>query len=296
MSVILVVAGLAVLLVLFVDVFSTVFDPRGRGGPLNRRLNRAFWHVARKLPGGDSILAIAAPLMVVVTLLSWVVLLIGGFAAIYYPFIGNFLVSPGSLRNPWAESLYYSGYTAATLGFGDIVPDRAAIRLLAPVEAVLGFALVSVSVTYLLAIYRELLAMQSLSAFIASYTDDTEQLLATIQEAKSESPQRFAETVHASLLRVLESHFQYPILHYFRPPDRSRALPVQLSGLLELMTRMDCDSSSARLPFRNLEKSIDEYMLLVEKHFIPERFETGVERDRERDRALVRLLRYMEYR
>lgn len=65
------------------------------------------------------------------------------------------MVSPGALRAPWTEALYYSGMAAATLGTGDIVPDLPALRLLAVMEALSGFALLSASLSYIMAIYNE---------------------------------------------------------------------------------------------------------------------------------------------
>jgi hypothetical protein len=107
--------------------------------------------------------------MAVLTVLVWVVLLVVAFALIYHPWINSFLVSPGSLRVHWLEALYYSGYTAATLGFGDLVPDHELLRLLAPLEAFLGFAVLSASITYLSSVFRELVSMHTLATNIAGY-------------------------------------------------------------------------------------------------------------------------------
>lgn len=296
MSLALIFAGLALLVLLLSDVFFTVFDPRGRGGPLNRRQNRFLWRLLRNMGARhDGVLAVGAPLMSVVTVISWVALLIVSFALIHYPFVDGFLVSPGSLRAPWVEALYFSGYTAATLGFGDLVPDRPTLRLLAPLQALLGFALVSVSVTYLLAIYRELLAMQTLASFIAVNLKD-ESGRAGEWAKRGDAAERFAERVHWSLLQALQAHFHYPILYYFRPEERTRSLPVQLVGLLAALDRVsERGDPESRMPFGVLRESLGEYMQLVEAHFVPKDFATDVEREDDAARAGERLLRFMRY-
>jgi hypothetical protein len=43
------------------------------------------------------------------------------------------------MRSAWVEALYYSGYTGATLGFGDLVLELEAMRLRAPVQPFGGY-------------------------------------------------------------------------------------------------------------------------------------------------------------
>ena len=164
--------GVLVLMLLATDVFLTVFQPQGRSGPLTQLQNRLLWGVSRYLARTGSrtgLLALAGPSMVVAARATWLLLLVAGFALIYYPWITSFLISPGELRATWAEAVYFSGYTAATLGLGDLVPDHVALRLLTALQAFGGFALISVSVTYLLSVYRQVLAMQTLAANVAGF-------------------------------------------------------------------------------------------------------------------------------
>lgn len=292
------ISAALILGVLFADVFFTVFDPRGRGGPLNRRQNRLVWALIRNVGRGrPALLALGAPLMVVLTLWIWVVLLVAGFAVAYYPFMQSFLKSPGELGHPAAEAIYYSGYTAATLGFGDLVPDLPWLRVLAPVEAFLGFALLSVSVTYLLAVYRELLAMQTLATTIHVYLEAD--LLDQLRQPElPPQAERFLEFTGVRVMQSLAAHFHYPVLHYFRPVDERSALPVQLGTLVDLMRPGHDGQRSRGLSHDAFRGALDEYMKLVEKHFIPEGFGLeGISKESsEVERAHTRLLRFMCYR
>lgn len=302
--------GALLLVLLLVDLFLTVFHAQGRGGPLNRVQNRAVWALFRRAGiRGDGtsragLLGFAAPVMAVVTLTIWVVLLVVGYALIYYPWMPTFLVSPGEFRTSWVEALYYSGYTAATLGFGDVVADREALRLLTVLEALSGFALLSASVTYLLAVYRELIAMQSLASNIAGYSRSAEvHTLQFVRAGGYEAMARWAEGITSRLLQVLQAHFQYPILHYFRPSERKRALPVQFGFLLALRGVADREDLAQPVTllehhpsFLALQDAVGEYLRTVEEVFVPERF--GGEKQEDRDpleRAHERLLGYMRY-
>ena len=301
--------GVLLLLLLALDVFFTVFHPQGRGGPVNRRVSHLIWSAARsrgQRPGGskrDGMLALAGPTIVVTALFVWVLLLVTGFTLIFYPWVETFLVSPGTMRSPWAEALYYSAYTAATLGFGDVVANSEALRLITVLEAFGGFALLSVSITYFLAVYRELIAMQSLAANISGLLGAGETQVLEFTRAEGYGAlARWCEHFARDLSKVLLAHFQYPALHYFRAPSNSRALPVQLGALLRLRSRVaeaeePALSAFSRHPsYLALTRGLETYLKDVDRLFIPAGIAGttagGVD---EIDRAHGRLLDYMLY-
>ena len=306
--------GGAVLLgMLAYDIFFTVFHSRGRGGPVNRTISAAVWRVAHRFgrrrdgTARDGLLSLAGPAIVLAALLTWVMLLVGAFALIYYPWIGSFLVSPGSTRTGWSEALYYSGYVAATLGLGDLVPDLPALRLLTVLEALGGFAIVSVAITYFLAVYRELVAMQSLAADIAALcARGTSPLLDFTRSHGTAMLARWSEQFSAALSHVLLAHFQYPVLHYFRPLVPSRALPVQLGMLLRLREEVAAEAArgsdgeigtlASHPSFVALNHTLDEYLAEVDRLFVrPERRGATKGGAGESSRRHDRLLEYMLY-
>ena len=304
------VLGALLILLLGLDIFLTVFHPQGRGGPVNRRVSHLIWSAARS--GGrrrdgcrrEGLLALGGPTIVVATLFVWVLLLVAGFALIFYPWVETFLVSPGTLRAPWAEALYYSAYTAATLGFGDVVANSEALRLITVLEAFGGFALLSASTTYFLAVYRELIAMQSLAAHISGLFRAGETHVLEFTKAEGyEALARWCEQLAADLSKVLLAHFQYPVLHYFSPREHSRALPVQLGALLRLRSQIAAGHGTAvvsvfaRHPsYLALKSGLESYLSEVDRLFIPAGT-PGADTDPgdEIDRAHARLLGYMLY-
>src|SRR3712207_8866414 len=54
------------------------------------------------------------------------------------------------------SSVYFSGISLTTVGYGDIAPRTVSMRLVALVESAAGFALISLAVTYLVTVYRAL--------------------------------------------------------------------------------------------------------------------------------------------
>lgn len=306
MKVLLPVLGTGMLLA--ADVFVTVFSPHGRGGPVNWRQNRALWALfratGRRRDGSarDRWLSLAAPLMVVITLAVWVLWLVGSFALLYYPWIDSFLVSPGSLGAPWVEALYYSGCIAATLGLEDVIALTATLRLLSVLEAFGGFALLSIAITYFLAFYRELISMQSLASDISGlFSAGEEHVLEFTQQEGYEALARWCEQLSGSLSKILLAHFQYPVLHYFRPRKRPRALPVQIGSMLRLRGRIGEDADSevlstlARHPsYLALGNAVKSYLEDVDQLFVPGRADASPGTSRIEE-AHARLERYMLY-
>lgn len=298
--------GVALLLFLFIDVFLTVFHAQGHAGPLSRAQNRLVWKVFRTAGtrgnGGprEGLLAMAAPAMIVTMLATWVLLLVAGFALIYLPLIETFLLSPGALRTPWLEALYYSAYTAATLGLGDMVADLESLRILTALEAFAGFALLSVSVTYMLAVYRELLAMKTLASEIAGYFRPGAEYVRRFARSEGrDAVARWTESVTSALMRVMQAHFQYPVLHYFRPQEPDSALPLQLTALRKLSAAGGNGEPGEKDPtdhpsWRALQDATDVYLRTVEDVFIPTTFEPRPAGS-DQDRAHRRLLAYMVY-
>lgn len=177
--------------------------------------------------GRDRWLALGGPLLSVLSPAAWALLLVTGYALIYYPSMEAFLVSPGDLRAPWAEALYFSAVSAATLGTGDVVPDTTALRLLSPLEALSGFALLSSSLSYILSVHGKIAVKTTLASDLAAHFRgrDQQQEVAWRREA-------WLEQIAERLLHLSYAHAQYPILHYYRPADRRDSLAVQIGPLV----------------------------------------------------------------
>jgi hypothetical protein len=81
------------------------------------------------------------------------------------------------------------------------------------------------------------------------------------------------------LLERAQAHLQYQILHYFRPSQRDRALPVQLGplpGLRRLANRGEPTEPVTLLEhhpsFLAFQDAVQESLRTVEEVFIPQRF------------------------
>lgn len=296
--------GGAVLLLLGVDVFLTVFHPEGRGGPFSGRISRLVWRLFRRFGvrrdgrPRERLLSLAGPLLAVLAPASWILVLIVGFALVYYPFMSEFLVSPGTLRAPWAEALYFSGYAAATLGLGDVVADSTPLRLAMVVESISGFALLTAGLTYILAVYRQRAAMAALSSEVLArveWAETTER--AWDGDLALASWDGWLQHVARELTGIRHAQAQYPIVQYFREMDERNALAVQLGRLLDIL-RAGSVPGQPQLDLRGLpgygsmDHALRTLFGVVERDLLPDGTGTG---DPDLERLHGLLMGYMGY-
>ena len=275
-----ILAGVLLLLLMLVDVFLTVFHPTAHAGPLTRLQSRVVWRLTRLIGGcgrrrSDRILSLGGPAIAALTPIAWVVLLVTGFSLIHWPFVLSFAFEPGRPGPRWIEALYYSGYLATTLGLGDVIPSHGPQRLVAITEAVLGFGLFSVGITYVLSIYSQ----QSVQTALATTIDHALRDAPPIDWRYPEPQQlewaaSLARDVAGQLARVNTANRQYPILHYFRHPRSGEALVVQVGRLIRWIRDMEAarperDWFSAPSPFVSMRRSLEDYLSEVPIHVVP---------------------------
>jgi hypothetical protein len=250
MTTVLFIAGLVLLLLLVIDVHSTVFIPRGQPGLLSRRFYRGSWiawkRISEHLPESwrRVFLAQLGPILVPLTVIIWGALLIISFSLLYAPWVSEFEISPAESgpMPDWALAFYYSGYSAVTLGVGDVVPNGTVPRLMAVVEAATGLTLFTVSITYLLSVYNARNESAGLSVAISRFVgrsegdDPVSLLIGVARSSAAEGIGDWLGQVAFELATLVELRGQFPLLHFFHEPNDDRAVPIALSELMELIT------------------------------------------------------------
>ncbi len=248
MEVLAVVAGLVLLGLLIVDVFGTVFVPRGGAGVLASRLYRivwAGWSWAADRSGRHRrrVLALAGPVLLPLTVVLWVLILVSAFALVYLPSAAQLSVPAGgpAASGPVA-ALYVSAYAATTLGVGDIYATTPLLRLLITLEAGLGFALFSISITYVLSVYNALLRATALALRISGFIgrqageDAVDVVCRSVRARSEEQTLDWLRGTVSELATTNQAQAQYPLIAYFHIPRNDRALPMALADLLRLVT------------------------------------------------------------
>jgi hypothetical protein len=229
-------AGVLVLAVASADIFLTVLYPASGRGPLRRPLTwlvwRAFKLPASRLPPDRQrrLLGYCGPTLVAVSIAAWPLLLVLGWALVYYPALGSGVVaSSGPTSQDWPTAVYFSGFALTTLGTGDVVPVTGLYRILTVVEAGVGFAVVSMVVSYFLTLYSAITQRKTFAAELdhrTQRTGDGARLVAGLaaQGGVSAVLSQLAST-GSYMERLSETHRSYPVLRYFHYREARYSLP-----------------------------------------------------------------------
>src|SRR5436190_4810550 len=166
--------GAALILLVTLDVFDALFHHRG-AGLLSGAVMRATWRVVRRMATGRrALLPAAGPLALVVVITCWLALLVVGWAIVLWPHLpSGFRFAPGAAAGEGAfvDALYISLVTLATLGFGDVTPATGWLKLVLPLEALVGLGLLTATVSWLLSIHPALSRRRSLAYEITLLRD-----------------------------------------------------------------------------------------------------------------------------
>ena len=177
------------------DVFHTLFHPGGEGS-ISRQLMRLVWR-AFHLRSGRQPLVLAGPVGFVAVVAAWTLLLVAGFALIYWPHLeGSFIVAPGledAANDELVDAVYFSATALATLGYGDIAAATTPWRLLATFQGILGLALLTAAVSWLLSIYAALQRRRSLAGLVLRSRRVSRRPISSSRRS-ARRPPRFAPT------------------------------------------------------------------------------------------------------
>jgi hypothetical protein len=267
-SLISVIAGIALIAVTLWDVFNDLFHP-GAHSAFGDWIARRLFNVLRRLPG---MLGVAGPLSVVLIILSWVIGLVLGFTLIFSPaFPQQFLTSTGAVPPNSAHfltALYFSFQTLITLGYGDLLPATTPMRFLASIEALIGFGLLTASISSVVLLYPALARNRALARTIAHAVIAERQSGLSIVQAAGES-HLLAIAQQVTQARIDLIHF--PITYYFAVSNSDVALSKWISEAVRLAQEamQEQCQPNVRLAAYSLDIALDEYAAIMAERFLP---------------------------
>ena len=144
------------------------------------------------------------------------------------------------------DALYVSSVTLATLGFGDIVPQARWLRVATPVEALMGFSLITAAISWVLQVYPALNRRRSLAARVDLLRQGG--AAGRIDAGRSALVASQLGELADGLTGLRVDLTQNSETYYFRDGDAASALPALLGIVLELAARA-CRSGDAELQY-----------------------------------------------
>jgi hypothetical protein len=264
------IAGLFCTLGVALDAFQTIVLPRRPTG--RAQITRLFFistwgrwvamaERARDKKMREQIYSIYGPLSLLLLLLLWAMLLITGFALIYFsmhsPFGDTMSEWHGALAQ-FGTDLYVSGTTLFTLGLGDVVPHSRFARGFIVLESGVGLGFVALVIGYLPVLYqafsRREVNVALLDARAGSPPNAAELFRRHAFEGGHDALTALLAEWERWAAEILESHVSYPILCYYRSQHDTQSWLSALVSILDtcslLITVIEGPSSrQAQLTF-----------------------------------------------
>lgn len=154
------------------------------------------------------------------TLVVWVGGLAVGFALIYLPFVDELSCAPNVPfgEKGVVEALYISGVPLTTVGFGDVVATRDALRLVTVLEAASGLLSITATVTYVLSVNPLLTELRTSARIQADLGSPELQRATLLAERPAEMMCRTSTALRCTRSRIdpRRATFVAPL---FRPLD-----------------------------------------------------------------------------
>lgn len=274
MTVVLTVIGALLVLVALRDVFDTLFHPHGQG-IVSENLMRAIWRVSKRLARGNHrLLSYAGPVAFIAVIATWGALVVLGFALILWPQMPDgFAVAAGldsGAQDSVIDAVYLSMVDLASLGYGDIVPTTDVLRILGPLETLIGLGLLTASISWILLLYRVLADYRSLSHEIALLLDTERSSQTGLAEIDPSVSAGVLADLTSRVVAMRDDFAHSPIAYYFHPRDRRHALPVLLPNLIAVVESCSAPGRAPALAFQAnlLEQAITDLLATIAEEFL----------------------------
>jgi hypothetical protein len=237
-SILVTLVGVVLILTALRDVFDTLFHPGGRAA-LSRGVMRVIWWLFKPIAKlRPTAISLAGPVMLIVIVAIWATSLILGWAFIYWPHVDtSFSFQPGTEHgglDGLVDVVYLSMTTLTTLGYGDVTPDAAWLRVLAPVEAVLGFGLLTASISWLGSIYPAVQRRRALAYEIYLFRKARGETDIDLDDLDSAAAGELYADLIGRVVTTERDLVTFPISYYFAQNDSRFALSAAMPYVWEL--------------------------------------------------------------
>jgi hypothetical protein len=267
--------GLALVGGITIDALWTTLWVDGHAGPFSGRvasgLRLMMWKAVP--PEKHRLLSLTGPVVLVLTVLLWALVMWTGWTL-------AFSADPGSLRDPHtgqaatlAGRIYFTGYTMFTLGNGDYGPRGGWWQFLTSVTSLSGLFLVTLAVTYMLAVLEAVVAKRSFASHVTALGGSAEEMVLNSWDGRCfRDIELQIVSLTEQLNTVTEQHQAYPMLHYYHEARRQQSVPVGLAifdvALTLLAEGVAPEVRPAPSALRAARVSVDAFLETLESAYV----------------------------
>ncbi|HEX3877844.1 MAG TPA: potassium channel family protein, partial [Bryobacteraceae bacterium] len=216
----LIILGAAIVVLTLREVYRDLFHPTSSGS-LSDVVAKGAFNLFRHIP---KLLSDAGPLSVVLVIFVWVMAVCIGFALVYAAMPADYFKTEAAPQSGFLPMVYFSLEVITTLGLGDYTALPIGLGLLATFEALVGFAVLTASISSIVLLHQALARMRTLA-----------RKLSIAQRTKREFDVSFSSRADdllaefsAEVVRTRVDLIHLPLIYYFYAENEQSSLPKAL--------------------------------------------------------------------
>ncbi|MFW6725014.1 potassium channel family protein [Streptomyces sp. MAR4 CNY-716] len=259
--------GAVLVMAIVRDMFHTIWHPTRHGG-LSRLVMTGTWRLSSRLSTRRRAAGVAGPLAMVCVVAVWALTVAVGWALIYWPHMPeSFSYSSGLVparHTGPVDALYVSLVTLSTLGLGDIAPAEGWLRVVGSLEALVGFALLSATVAWILGIYPALARRRTLALRLSHVRGGV-----ISRELDSKGGATLLDGLASAFSVITVDFLQYAESYYFYDGDENISLPRQIGHAVDLAeVAASARHPDVRLAAVVLRRALDDLAAILDERFL----------------------------
>lgn len=276
MDIIFLVSGIILLLLVTVDLLSTIILMNG-GGIISNFISKGIWNIFFYFSNkkARSKLLSKAGLVILISLFAtWILLIWMSFSFIYLSDSGSVVDTASEVNANTAGKIYFVGYTISSLGNGDLKSGSDAWRIFSNVMSMYGTFFITLTISYLIPVLDAVIKKRALSGYIYQLGKTPQEIIKNGWNGEDFSIlYSHLNNIYTMILQHSERHLAYPVLHYFHSNIPKYSAPLTFTILDEAISIQKIykiDKSSNTLNWKILEESMDSYIDVLNRFNSPE--------------------------
>jgi len=274
MEFILLITGIGLIILVSIDLLSTILLMNG-GGKISNFVSRNIWNTLFKLSNENarsSLLSKAGMIIIVSLFSTWILLIWLSFGLIYMFDPGSVIDTSTEINTNVAGKFYFVGYTISSLGNGDLKSGSDTWRIFSNVISMYGTFFITLSISYLIPVLSAVIKKRTLSGYIYQLGKTPEEILKNGWNGKDFSIlYNHLNSLNTMILSHSERHLAYPILHYFHSTTPKYSAPLTLTILdeaISIQKTYKIDDTPNSLHWEVLRSSMDSFIEVLGKYDI----------------------------
>ena len=227
--------GVSIVLAALVDTIWTTLWVGGGAGPIARATSNFVWHLLKAF-GIHRLMVVAGPLVLTITIMSWLFLLWLGWFLIFWSAPTSLLATSTETVADVSDRIYFVGYTLFTLGNGDFSPNGGVWQVATALASGTGLFTATLAITYLISVVSAAVSARAFAAEVWGLGDTPAEAVAAGWNGENYSGLALPlQSVASQLTKLSQQYLAYPVFQYFHSGEAAKSPIVALARLDQIL-------------------------------------------------------------